>query len=31
LPAMNITREHDEVVRFLRGHAPQIPAARVVG
>jgi len=31
LPAMNVTREHDEVVRFLRGHAPQIPAARVVG
>ena len=31
LPVMNITREHDEIVRFLRGHAPQIPAARVVG
>jgi ATP-dependent DNA helicase DinG len=31
LPVMNVTREHDEIVRFLRGHAPQIPAARVVG
>jgi ATP-dependent DNA helicase DinG len=31
LPVMNVTREHDEVVRFLRRHAPQIPAARVVG
>jgi ATP-dependent DNA helicase DinG len=31
LPTMTVTREHDEVVRFLRGHAPQIPAARVVG
>jgi hypothetical protein len=29
---MNVTREHDEIVRFLRGHAPQVPAAaRVVG
>jgi ATP-dependent DNA helicase DinG len=31
LPAMNVTREHDEVIRFLRGHAPQVAAARVVG
>jgi ATP-dependent DNA helicase DinG len=31
LPAMNVTREHDEIIRFLRGHAPQVPAARVVG
>jgi ATP-dependent DNA helicase DinG len=31
LPVMNVTRERDEVVRFLRGHAPQVPAARVVG
>jgi ATP-dependent DNA helicase DinG len=31
LPVMNVTREHEEIVRFLRGHAPQIPAARVVG
>jgi len=31
LPAMNVTREHEEIVRFLRGHAPQIPAARIVG
>src|ERR1700730_3767709 len=31
-PVMNVTREHNEIVRFLRGHAPQIPAAaRVVG
>ncbi len=31
LPVMSVTRELDEVVRFLRGHAPQGPAARVVG
>lgn len=31
LPPMNATREHDEVVRFLRTHAPQLPAARVTG
>jgi ATP-dependent DNA helicase DinG len=31
LPAMSVTREHDEIVRFLRGHAPQVPAARIVG
>lgn len=31
LPTMTVTREHDEVVRFLRGHAPQLAAARVVG
>jgi len=31
LPAMTVTREHDEVVRFLRGHAPQLAAERVVG
>jgi len=31
LPVMNVTREKDEVVRFLRNHAPQVPAARVVG
>ena len=30
LPAMTVTREHDEVIRFLRGHAPQVAAARVV-
>jgi ATP-dependent DNA helicase DinG len=26
LPTMSVTREHDEVVRFLRRHAPQAPA-----
>jgi ATP-dependent DNA helicase DinG len=31
LPAMSITRDRDEVLRFLRNHAPQLPAARVVG
>jgi ATP-dependent DNA helicase DinG len=31
LPLMNVTRERDEVVRFLRGHAPQAPTVRVVG
>ncbi len=31
LPAMTITRERDEVMRFLRSHAPQIRAARVAG
>lgn len=31
LPVMTVTREHDEIIRFLRGHAPQVPAARVVG
>jgi ATP-dependent DNA helicase DinG len=31
LPVMTVTREHDEIIRFLRGHAPQIPAARVGG
>lgn len=31
LPAMTVTREHDEIVRFLRNHAPQVPAARVRG
>jgi ATP-dependent DNA helicase DinG len=30
LPVMTVTRERDEVVRFLRGHAPQLPASRVV-
>jgi ATP-dependent DNA helicase DinG len=31
LPSMSVTREHDEIVRFLRRHAPQAPpAARVV-
>jgi ATP-dependent DNA helicase DinG len=31
LPVMSMTRDRDEVVRFLRGHAPQVPATRVVG
>src|SRR5438067_2179320 len=31
LPVMNVTREHAEIVRFLRGHAPQIPTVRVAG
>jgi ATP-dependent DNA helicase DinG len=31
LPAMTVTRDTDEVLRFLRKHAPQLPAARVVG
>jgi ATP-dependent DNA helicase DinG len=31
LPAMTVTRDSDEVLRFLRKHAPQLPAARVVG
>jgi len=31
LPVMNVTRESDEVMRFLRNHAPRVPAARVVG
>jgi ATP-dependent DNA helicase DinG len=31
LPVMTVTRERDEIIRFLRGHAPQVPAARVVG
>lgn len=26
LPSMNITREHDEIVRFLRSHAPRVAA-----
>jgi ATP-dependent DNA helicase DinG len=30
LPTMSVTREHDEIIRFLRGHAPQVPATRVV-
>ncbi len=29
LPLMSVTREHDEVMRFLRGHAPQVSAAKV--
>jgi ATP-dependent DNA helicase DinG len=29
LPTMNVTREYDEVVRFLRKHAPQVGAAGV--
>jgi ATP-dependent DNA helicase DinG len=31
LPVMNVTREVAEVTRFLRNHAPQSSAARVVG
>src|ERR1700736_5495201 len=31
LPPMSVTRDRDEVMRFLRNHAPQLPAARVVG
>jgi ATP-dependent DNA helicase DinG len=31
LPTMRVTREPDEVVRFLRTHAPQVPTARVAG
>jgi hypothetical protein len=31
LPVMNVTRESDEVMRFLRNHASRVPAARVVG
>ncbi len=31
LPVMNVTRESAEVMRFLRNHAPRLPAARVVG
>jgi len=31
LPVMNVTRENDEVMRFLRNHLPQLPDARVVG
>jgi ATP-dependent DNA helicase DinG len=31
LPTMSVTRENDEIIRFLRGHAPQVPATRVVG
>jgi len=31
LPVMNVTREIAEVTRFLRNHAPQSSAARVVG
>jgi ATP-dependent DNA helicase DinG len=31
LPVMNVTREIAEVTRFLRNHAPQSAAARVVG
>jgi ATP-dependent DNA helicase DinG len=27
LPPMSVTREYDEVVRFLRRHAPQVPAS----
>jgi ATP-dependent DNA helicase DinG len=30
LPPMSITRDTDEVLRFLRNHAPRLPAARVV-
>jgi ATP-dependent DNA helicase DinG len=30
LPAMTVTREHAEVIRFLRGHAPHVADARVV-
>lgn len=31
LPVMNVTRERDEVVRFLRNHAPRAPARGMVG
>jgi ATP-dependent DNA helicase DinG len=31
LPPMSITRESDEVLRFLRNHAPRTPAVRDVG
>jgi ATP-dependent DNA helicase DinG len=31
LPAMPVTRDSDEVLRFLRNHAPQPRAARVAG
>jgi ATP-dependent DNA helicase DinG len=31
LPAMTVTRDNEEVLRFLRNHAPQMAAARVVG
>jgi ATP-dependent DNA helicase DinG len=31
LPQMSVTRESDEVMRFLRKHSPQAPVARVVG
>jgi ATP-dependent DNA helicase DinG len=31
LPPMSVTRDRDEVMRFLRNHAPRLPAARVVG
>ena len=31
LPQMSVTRESDEVMRFLRKHSPQSPVARVVG
>jgi ATP-dependent DNA helicase DinG len=31
LPVMNVTRERDEVLRFLRSHAPRAPAARIAG
>ena len=31
LPPMPVTRESDDVTRFLRRHSPQLPAARVVG
>src|SRR4051812_34659218 len=31
LPVMNVTREIAEVTRFLRNHAPQSSAARVIG
>jgi ATP-dependent DNA helicase DinG len=31
LPVMNVTREIAEAIRFLRNHAPQSSAARVVG
>jgi ATP-dependent DNA helicase DinG len=31
LPAMTVTRDSDEALRFLRNHAPRRPAARIVG
>jgi ATP-dependent DNA helicase DinG len=31
LPPMRVSREHEEIIRFLRGHAPQLAAARVAG
>jgi ATP-dependent DNA helicase DinG len=31
LPAMTVTRDRDEAMRFIRRHAPQEPVARIVG